>query len=215
MAAPDEPARLEAWFAPFTAEERERLLPVHRPAGAAIPRAAGDPIRRMLYADCHAWLADNLLERGDRMSMAASLELRPPFLDHELVELAFGLPSNVKLRGGTTKWVVKEVARDLLPADIVDRPKVGFRVPLRAWFRGSLRDMAHDRLLDSSSFVAQVFDKSEVRALLESHTGGRRNEEIRIWTLLCLEVWHEQFRSELAGEVASGASRATVIEQGR
>ena len=160
----------------------------------------------MLFADCHAWLADNLLERGDRMSMAASLELRPPFLDHQVVELAFSLPSDVKLRGGVTKWVVNEVARTLLPPEIVDRPKSGFRVPIATWLRGSMRDMANDRLLASNSFVTEVFDREVIRDLLDAHGSGARNEDIRIWTLLCLEVWHEQFRGQLAG--ASNESNA-------
>jgi asparagine synthase (glutamine-hydrolysing) len=162
----------------------------------------------MLFADCHAWLADNLLERGDRMSMAASLELRPPFLDHHLVELAFSLPSDVKLRNGVTKWVVKEVARSVLPTEIVDRPKAGFRVPIATWFRGSMREMANDRLLASTSFVSEVFDRKAIEELLEAHGSGRRNEDIRIWTLLCLEVWHDQFRGQLAG--ASGDLRASA-----
>jgi asparagine synthase (glutamine-hydrolysing) len=196
----DEAERLEGWFAPFTSRERAALLRgVDRRAGQDIARGQGDPVRRMLFADCHAWLADNLLERGDRMSMAASLELRPPFLDHRVVELAFSLPSNVKLRNGVTKWVVKEVARSVLPAEIVDRPKAGFRVPIATWLRGSMRDMAHDRLLASDSFVADVFDRKVIQELLEAHGSGLRNEDIRIWTLLCLEVWHDQFRGHLAG----------------
>jgi asparagine synthase (glutamine-hydrolysing) len=190
----DEAARLEGWFAPFTTLERATLLssPDRRP-GHDIAIGGGDALRRMLFADCHAWLADNLLERGDRMSMAASLELRPPFLDHHLVELAFSLPSDVKLRRGTTKWVVKEVARTMLPADIVDRPKAGFRVPIAAWLRGSLRDMAHDRLLSRTSFVSEVFDRRMIERLLAEHGSGARNEDIRIWTLLSLEMWHQQF----------------------
>jgi asparagine synthase (glutamine-hydrolysing) len=196
----DEAERLEGWFAPFTSRERLALLGTDdRRPGLDIAQGQGDPVRRMLFADCHAWLADNLLERGDRMSMAASLELRPPFLDHHLVELAFSLPSNVKLRHGVTKWVVKEVARSLLPAEIVDRPKAGFRVPIASWLRGSMRDMAYDRLLAADSFVSEVFDRKVVQELLEVHDSGSRNEDIRIWTLLCLEVWHDQFRGELAG----------------
>lgn len=144
----------------------------------------------MLYADIRTWLCDNLLERGDRMSMAASVELRPPFLDHRLVELAFALPSNVKLRGGTSKWVLKEVARKRLPADVVDRPKLGFKVPLEKWFRGGLRDMAFDSLTGPSSFVGSTFDQAAVNRLLRDHSCGERNEQSRIWALLSLEVWH-------------------------
>jgi len=199
LGAPDEASRIEGWFSPFTVQERAALYrSADRRPGADIALGRGDAVRRMLYADCHAWLADNLLERGDRMSMAASLELRPPFLDHQLVELAFSLPSSVKLRHGETKWVVKQVARGLLPDGIIDRPKAGFRVPLESWFRGSLAALAHDRLLDPGSVVGQWFDRRKVADLLRSHSDGRRNEEIRIWTLLSLEVWYDQFRHVLA-----------------
>ena len=108
-----------------------------------------DPLERMLAFDCEGWLPDNLLERGDRMAMAASVEVRPPFLDHELVTLAFSLPSAMKVRHGQTKWVLKEVARRHLPTTITDRRKVGFRVPLDSWFRGQLRGMAREMLLSS------------------------------------------------------------------
>ena len=85
----------------------------------------------------------------------------------------------------------------MLPAEIVDRTKSGFRVPIATWLRGPMRDMAFDRLLATDSFVADAFDRAVVRRLLEAHESGARNEDIRIWTLLCLEVWHEQFRTEL------------------
>jgi asparagine synthase (glutamine-hydrolysing) len=195
MAAGNEAERFQAWFAPFLAYERELLFPgeEYRVFRDTWARARGDLLQRMLYVDCHAWLVDNLLERGDRMAMAASVELRPPFLDHRLVELAFRLPSRVKLRRGTGKWVVKEVARRLLPAEIVDRPKVGFRVPLDSWFRGHLRTLAHDLLLSANSFIGSQMDRDLVREILETHEVGRRDEENRIWTLLGLEVWHQVF----------------------
>ncbi|WP_033400979.1 asparagine synthase (glutamine-hydrolyzing) [Actinokineospora enzanensis] len=187
--------RMRGWFAPFTEQERDGLLggPAVRSAIAPYQRGRGDALSRMLYADSHAWLADNLLERGDRMSMAASLELRPPFLDHRLVELAFSLPSSVKVRGGVTKWVVKEVARRHLPDDVVDRAKSGFKVPLDAWFRNGLRDMANDLLTGPSSFVAQTLEPTAVRRLLSEHESGTRNEQPRLWTLLSLEVWYREF----------------------
>ena len=189
--------RLRGWFAPFTVAERIRLT--GRPAPRAVPeayvRGRGDALRRMLYADTCVWLADNLLERGDRMSMAASLETRPPFLDFRLVELAFRLPSDVKTRGRTTKWVLKEVARRYLPVDVVDRPKVGFKVPLDRWFRDGLRDMAFDLLTGPSSYVGNIFDQQMVAKLLSDHSRGESDEESRIWTLLSLEVWHRELIS--------------------
>jgi asparagine synthase (glutamine-hydrolysing) len=194
--------RMRGWFAPFTEAEREALLagPPRRSSSLApYERARGDVVRRMLYADSHFWLADNLLERGDRMSMAASLELRPPFLDHRLVELAFSLPSSVKVNQGRTKWVVKEIARRHLPTDVVDRPKAGFRVPLDAWFRTGLKEMAWDLLTGPSSFVASTLDRDTVVALLSGHDQAVRDEQSRLWTLLSLEVWHREFaRSGLA-----------------
>lgn len=193
LAGATEADRTRTWFAPFTEAERRELVgrwPRHDRAAYA---RDGDLIRRMLASDVASWLPDNLLERGDRMSMAASLELRPPFLDHRLVELAFGLPSSVKVRGGTTKWIVKEVARRYLPGDIVDRRKVGFRVPMDAWFRDGLADMAWDMLTSSDSLAAGYLDLPAVKRLLERHRSHAANEEARIWPLLSLEVWHRTF----------------------
>jgi asparagine synthase (glutamine-hydrolysing) len=208
MTAPNEADRFQAWFAPFTAYERQALFPgedrhAHREIWS---RARGDLLQRMLYVDCHTWLVDNLLERGDRMAMAASVESRPPFLDHRLVELAFRLPSRMKLRHGTSKWIIKEVARRYLPTSIVDRPKIGFRVPLDAWFRGHLREMARDLLLAETSFVGGHMSRSRIEHLLEDHETGRRDEESRIWTLLCLEVWHQVF---LRNDAAHRAAKET------
>ncbi|WP_125778246.1 asparagine synthase (glutamine-hydrolyzing) [Antribacter gilvus] len=192
VAAPTERDQLQSWFAPFTADERQVLL-----GGTPAPDrlrevpVGADAVDRMLRYDLESWLPDNLLERGDRMSMASSLELRPPLLDHRLVELAFRLPSSVKVRGGVTKWALKEVARRYLPTEVVDRKKVGFRVPLDAWFRSGLRDSLWGRLTDPSSFVGATLDRALVRDLLERHDSGRFNEESRIWTLLSLEIWHE------------------------
>ena len=187
--------RMRGWFAPFTVDERRRLLGGGsvRAAPEAYSRGRDDALRRMLYADTCVWLSDNLLERGDRMSMAASLETRPPFLDHRLVELAFDLPSQVKVRKRNSKWVLKQVARRYLPPDVVDRPKTGFTVPLDRWFRRGLRNMAFDLLTGPSSYVGQNFDRDIVKRLLDGHMRGDHNEEARIWTLLSLEVWHREF----------------------
>jgi asparagine synthase (glutamine-hydrolysing) len=204
MAAPSYDERIEAWFAPFTEAERAALLGPSAPTGhGGGDDRGGDPLRRMLVADAGPWLADNLLERGDRMTMAASVELRPPFLDHRLVELAFRLPPATKVRAGTGKVVLRRVAADLVPPAVVRRPKEGFRVPLDEWFRGGLRDLAWDRLLSRSSFVTTVFERSAVQRLLERHQRGEQDEDIRIWTLLGLEVWHEQCIAGSRPRVAS------------
>lgn len=192
----DTAERLQTWFAPFTWYERQALHPGYgalRSPGQ-YERCAGDHLRRMLYVDCHTWLADNLLERGDRMSMAASIENRPPFLDHELVELAFRVDSAMKVKGSSGKWIVKEIARQHLPANIVDRKKVGFRVPLDEWFRGGLKDYVHDLLLGRDAFVSRYLTRAVIEAMLRDHMRGRRNEELRLWTLLGFEVWHRTLK---------------------
>lgn len=192
LSAESDLGQLVTWFAPFTSEERQRLLgsgPTTE-RQRSVPEGVDD-IDRMLRFDLESWLPDNLLERGDRMSMAASLELRPPLLDHRLVEFAFSLPSEIKVRGGKPKWLLKEVAKRYLPDEVVLRKKVGFRVPLDEWFRSGLCDNAWDRLTGSASFVASTFNRDEVCRLLMRHGSGRFNEESRIWTLLSLEVWHE------------------------
>jgi asparagine synthase (glutamine-hydrolysing) len=190
-----EAQRFEGWFAPFTVRERSALLngvPGHDPHLDLAPH--GDALRRMLVADtAGGWLTDNLLARGDRMSMAASLELRPPFLDRDVVELAFRLPSRLKVRDGVGKWVLRQAAEGIVPAEVLRRPKLGFRLPLDAWFRSGLRDMARDRLLERSSLVGTILDRRAVTRLLDDHERGRRNEEARIWSLLSLEVWHSLF----------------------
>jgi asparagine synthase (glutamine-hydrolysing) len=188
MAAPSTTDRVTNWFAPFTTYEVARLLggPVADPTR---PSEYRDPIDLMCRMDLASWLTDNLLERGDRMSMAASLELRPPFLDHRLIETALRLPSSLKVRDGQTKWVLKAVAARYLPASITQRRKIGFRVPMDAWFREGLQDLSRDLLLSSDSLSSGILDRRVVAGLLDSHGSGRRNEESRIWTLLSLEQW--------------------------
>lgn len=189
---PDEAVR--SWFAPFVDWERRRILtgaPSRRPLPAF---GQDDPIvRRMLVHDLQTWLPDDLLERGDRMSMAASLEMRPPYLDRNLVDLAFRMPDSLKVRRGHRKWILKQVAASYLPALIINRPKIGFRVPLDAWFKDGLDTMARDLLLSSDSFVCDVMDRRTVAKTLDRHVRGRANEARALWTLLSLEVWHRQY----------------------
>ena len=188
------------WFSSFTPNERTRLLgrtatPVTTSgsAGSATSAAGFDsslpPLTRMLRHDQGAWLSDNLLERGDAMSMAASLELRPPFLDIDLVRFARTIPPSILLHRREPKWVLKQVAAPLLPAEIIHRPKSGFRVPLDAWFRGSLRSAARDALLSTDSLAARSFDIGIVRGILDRHDRGLSDESQRVWTLLSLEMW--------------------------
>lgn len=224
------PARLRASLtgpverrlgAAFTAAERQRLLGSGPPtARRPAPTLGTDPIDRVLRHDLRHWLPDHLLERGDRMSMAASLALRPPLLDHHLVELAFRLPTSVKVRSWSTTWVLKEVARPLLPDEVIDHRTTGSQVPLDSWFRSGLRDTARDRLIGTDSWVGETLDRSTIRDLLDRHDRGA-HEQVRLWTLVCLEMWHDCFfgaspavpRPRRVSESAISPSPGTVAPQ--
>jgi asparagine synthase (glutamine-hydrolysing) len=121
--------------------------------------------------------------------MAVSLETRVPLLDHLLMEYAATIPSSLKLRAGTGKYLLKQAMADLLPEGILRRRKMGFGVPMGAWLRGELRDYAHDVLLSKAARERGVFRTSEVERLLRVHDSGRRDWSARLWALLCFELW--------------------------
>ncbi|MEI2816125.1 MAG: asparagine synthase C-terminal domain-containing protein [Microthrixaceae bacterium] len=138
--------------------------------------------------DLAYWLPDNLLERGDRMTMTSSVELRPPFLDTRVVDFALALPSRFKVRRGDTKWVVKQVAKRYVDADLIDRPKIGFAVPIDSWFRGHLAGEVRDLLCGPDSHVAQWLDAAAVRRLVDDHIAGAKHGK-QLWPLVSLELW--------------------------
>jgi len=199
----DEADRLAAWFAGFAGDERRRLLSpalrVHDGLGAAAFRralgesAARRPLDRMLDADLRLWLPDDLLMKVDKMSMAASVEARVPLLDHPLIEWAARLPDRHKVRGLEGKVLLKRLARRLLPREVVDRPKVGFTVPLAPWFRGELRELLADTLLAPTCLARGYYDPAELRRTVEDHLDGRRDRSRELWTLLTLELWHRAY----------------------
>lgn len=177
--------------ATFSAPERRRLLGQAPPRDRRSAPAVGvDPVDRMLRHDLRHTLPDDVLERLDRMSTAASLEVRLPLLDHHLVELAFRLPTSVKVRAGCTAWVLREAARPLLPDEVIER-----RVPepgAGSWWYPGLRDTVRERLTGPGSWIGRTLDQSLVRDLLLRHEHGG-HEQDRIWALVALEVWHEAF----------------------
>jgi asparagine synthase (glutamine-hydrolysing) len=189
--------RLSGWFGALGEEQLARLT--HLPVDGRVPGGApfdADPqasaLRRILYFDQTSWLPDNLLERGDRMTMAASLESRVPFLDRELVDFVSGLPDRYRVRGWQTKWLLREAGRQILPPIIRQRRKVGFRVPIERWFRGELRDYLREHLCSSTSLTRAYYDTAVLDALVAEHLQGRQNHEKLLWTLLNLEIWQRQ-----------------------
>ena len=199
----DEAERLAAWFAGFAGEERRRLLSPamrqHDGLGAAAFRAAlaessaRRPLDRMLDADLRLWLPDDLLMKVDKMSMAASIEARVPLLDHPLIEWAAKLPDRFKVQGLEGKVLLKRLARRLIPREVVDRPKIGFTVPLAPWFRTGLRELLADTLLSPTCLGRGYYDPAVLRRTVEDHLAGRRDGSRELWTLLTLELWHRAY----------------------
>lgn len=190
--------RLPSWFGALTPRQRDALVALDQRPRAPDPRpyAASRKVgslRRILYFDQTQWLPDNLLERGDSMTMAASIEARMPFMDTALAADLASWPDRCRLRNGVTKWVLRQAMRDVLPAEILTRPKVGFRVPVNEWFRGSLRDFVHDSLTGPNSRTSGYYQPAALSRVLKEHTEGRRNHEKLIWTLLNLELFQGQY----------------------
>ena len=151
------------------------------------------PLNRMLYFDTKTWLVDDLLIKADRMSMANSIELRVPFLDHRLVEYAATLPERYKINGSDTKFILKKSLEGQLPANIIRRRKMGFPTPLETMLRRELFDYAHDTLVSEQAMSRGYFDRGAVRKLLLDHRSGAAKNHREIWQLLVLEEWHRRF----------------------
>ncbi|HEX6270568.1 MAG TPA: asparagine synthase (glutamine-hydrolyzing) [Anaerolineales bacterium] len=154
---------------------------------------AHDPIDRMLYADFMTRLPEHSLMLTDRMTMAHGLEARSPYLDHELVAYVAALPSSMKIRGRTTKYLFRQLAQNYLPDEIVRRKKQGFMLPIAYWFRNQLHPFVK-QVLSNSFFVKQgIFHEVSVLRMLDEHKNGRADHHVRLWMLLNLEIWHQLY----------------------
>jgi asparagine synthase (glutamine-hydrolysing) len=148
---------------------------------------------KTLYADVMMYLPDDLLVKVDVASMANSLEARSPFLDHEFMEFVARIPAELKLKGRTTKYILKEALKGILPDEVLFREKMGFGVPIDHWFRNELKEMAYDTLLSGGAMQRGYFKREVVKKILDEHTSGRWNWQNHIWNLLMLELWHRMF----------------------
>jgi asparagine synthase (glutamine-hydrolysing) len=150
-------------------------------------------IDRISRTDYESYLPNDLLAKVDIASMAHSLELRSPFLDHKFVEFSASLPPQLKLNGTKTKDLLKRALGKILPEDILNRKKMGFGVPLNHWFRGPLQKFARETLLSKSSLKRHYFEAEQVGQLLSEHAAGRKDHAYKLWNLLVLEIWHQVF----------------------
>ena len=156
-----------------------------------------DITAQMQYVDAHGYLTDDILVKVDKASMVNSLETRAPLLDQYLVEYASSLPPTLRMRDGRLKYLLKKAAADLLPAEILARPKQGFGVPLEHWFRGDLTGYAFDLLDAPRARQRGFFNPHYIRHLLQSHASSKLiNHSHAIWALLCLELWFQVYIDE-------------------
>jgi asparagine synthase (glutamine-hydrolysing) len=193
LATADPAERWPAWFgadrqAGLSSDGLRPLDPVLVGLGAGL-----GPLDRMLALDVESYLVDNLLVRGDKMTMAASIEGRMPLLDHDLAEYAALLPEGLKATPRRTKIVIREVARRRLPESLLSRKKVGFAVPVASWFRGGLGDALERLVLGPQARPDPLVDPERVRAAIGLHRSGRYDLGKELWSLLTLDVWARIF----------------------
>jgi asparagine synthase (glutamine-hydrolysing) len=151
------------------------------------------PLDQMLYVDTKTWLPDDLLIKADKITMANSLELRVPLLDHKVLEFAASLPDSYKLNGFTTKYILKKVFDGRVPKEILKRKKSGFPVPVQTWLAHDLKDFTHDLLLDRKTLQRGYFEQPAMEQLLAAHGSKSADHSLEIFSLITLELWHRRF----------------------
>ncbi len=200
----DDVARHHIWFGSFTPQEQEELLTpevlrltdhdIYREARAIMAQCDADNlVERMQDLDTRLYLAEDILTKVDRASMAVSLEVRAPFLDPRVAEFAASLPADYKLRGRTSKYLLKKAVKDLVPSFVTRRSKKGFGVPVAEWLKVKLRPLARDLLSPERVRRAGVFNPEYITRLQDEHERGVANHRKLLWTLLMFELWHESF----------------------
>ncbi len=192
--------RYVSWTSVFSTEMRSTLTrgrldtSSERLLASLWAEADGEgAVEAAVRSDVLLYLPEDLLVKMDIASMSQSLEVRSPFLDHEIVEFAASLPLRLKLKGQTLKSLLRRAFQGELPASILERPKMGFGVPIDRWFRTDLRELTRDVLLDATATGRGYFDPGEVRRYLDEHDSGRRHHHHRLWALLMFELWHRAF----------------------
>jgi asparagine synthase (glutamine-hydrolysing) len=195
-------------------QQRELGLQTARQSTSDLCRLAGIPSRtdlvnRYLFADQHYYLPDDILYKCDRMSMAHSLEVRPPFLDHRIVEFAASLPSSLKIRGRSTKFILRALVEKKLPAAILKRRKEGLDIPAHEWLRGPLRPLVEEVLSPESVRNAGLFSPVAINAVIQRHFSRKENLGYHIWGLLTLHLWMRRWNIE--HDIAVDSTRCAAL----
>jgi asparagine synthase (glutamine-hydrolysing) len=200
------------WNGTFSeAQKRSLLYPELPPALSGVLGKlrdrfpAGDDLAPYLWFDQRYFLPDDILYKADRMSMAHSLEVRPPFLDHRIVEFAASLPASLKIKGSRQKVLLKELMRDKLPPSVLRRKKVGFDIPVHDWLRGCLRPLMMDVLLDGSSEHAKLFRPDVLETYIRQHLDRQVNVGYHLWGLMVLFLWMKKWKIQAAASRETSA----------
>ena len=183
----------------FTEEEKRDLLNVYHEGlnyldvtNPLYQESRGyDPVDRMQYIDIHTWMRGDILLKADRVTMAHSLELRVPFLDKAVFEVASKIPTSLKTANGTTKYILRKAAEGIVPAHVLDRKKLGFPVPIRHWLKNEMNEWAKKIIRESNT--DHLINKTYVSQLLEDHCQGKADNSRKIWTVLMFMVWHQVY----------------------
>lgn len=168
-----------------------------------------DPLSRIQYVDIKTYLTDDILVKVDRASMAHSLEVRAPLLDHKVMELAASMPSSLKLRGSNGKYIFKKALKRLLPESVLHRRKMGFAVPLAQWFRTDLKELAHDVIFSPNG--NNLLNETAIKRLWQDHQSGLRNRSTELWTVLMFRLWERQFIATKTAEGERAAARVRFM----
>jgi asparagine synthase (glutamine-hydrolysing) len=183
----------------FRAQVREQSCAVDCLRDSAVQAKTGELLDQILYIDSKMYLPGDILTKVDRMSMAVSLEVRSPLLDHKLIEFVTRIPASMKLRGLESKHVLKRAVKEIVPAEILNRAKQGFSLPVGAWINNQLRERMRDTLTDLRARQRGYVKPEYVNKLLDEHERGRRDHSTALWALLMLELWHRKFVDGRAG----------------
>jgi asparagine synthase (glutamine-hydrolysing) len=193
------------WNGTFSEAEKQRLFLFADPGpldAVLDTMGRGPGLQRYLEFDQRYYLPDDILYKVDRISMAHSLEVRPPFLDQRIVDFAAGLPERFKMRGSQSKYVLRRLMKDKLPATVLRRPKVGFDVPIHEWLRGVLRPLLLDTLSQEAVSATRLFHWPAVKQHISAHLERRANLGYHLWGLMVLLIWMKRWKIELASEEA-------------
>lgn len=190
--------RMRLWFGGVTMEDRNALVGKVLPSEPREPYPfslkTGSPVRRTLFFDQTSWLPDNLLERGDRMMMAGSVEGRMPFMDIKLAEVISRFPDSFLVGAVRGKLVLRAAMDKIIPKDILVRKKIGFRIPIDEWFRGPYRSFVRDMLTSNASQINRICRSAVISQLVNAHLEGRANNEKMLWSLVNLELFLRTFK---------------------